>query len=197
MIAKLVPLRRIEGEIVELSDEALLAACGTGDRAALGALFDRFQHDVYRFVGRFSSIGELGRDDLVQATFLEVRRTAHTYRGSSSVRTWILGIAANLARHLFRGERRRWVREAKYLEQPVPPLRTIAEQIDQRRLLARVAATMAELPREQLLVFTLCDLEQIASTEVAKILGVPEGTVWRRLHDARKAIRDEIERTDR
>lgn len=194
---KLVPLRRIEGEIVELSDEAVLAACGTGDSAALGALFDRFYRDVYRFVGRFPSIDDLGRDDLVQATFLEVRRTAHAFRGTSAVRTWILGIAANLARHALRGARRQWIRQAKYLEQPTSPLRSVDEQVDERRLLERVRAAMVELPRDQLIVFALCDLEQIAAAEVAKILGIPEGTVGRRLHHARKSIREAIERVER
>lgn len=197
MTGKLIPLRRIEGEIVELSDEAVLAACATGDAAALGALFDRFHRDVYRFLGRFPSIDELGRDDLVQATFLEIRRIAASYRGSSSVRTWILGVAANLARHSFRGERRRWLRQAKYLEQPAAPARGPDEQVSQRRLLEQVAAAMEELPRDLLMVFVLCDLEQIACTEVAKIVGSPEGTVWRRLHNARKAIRDAIERLER
>jgi RNA polymerase sigma-70 factor, ECF subfamily len=192
MRGQLIPLRRIDGEIEELSDDAVLAACGTGDTAALGALFDRFHRDVYRFLGRFPD--DLGRDDLVQATFLEVRRTARAYRGSSSVRTWILGVAANLARHALRGERRRWVRQAKYLEQPGSPLRGLDEQVEQRRLLERVRVAMAALPHDQLLVFVLCDLEQIACTEAAKLLDVPEGTVWRRLHHARKAIRDEVER---
>jgi RNA polymerase sigma-70 factor (ECF subfamily) len=197
MRAKVIPLRRIEGEIAELSDEALVAACGTGDPAALGALFDRFHRDVYRFVGRFPSIDEHARDDLVQATFLDVRRIARSFRGASSVRTWILGVAANLARRAFRGERRRWLRQARYLEHPAPPLRAVDEHAAQRLLLGRVAATMAALPPELQLVFVLCDLEQLPSAEVARIVGVPVGTVWRRLHDARKAIRTAIERSER
>lgn len=197
MSGKLVPLRRIEGEAVELSDEAMLAACGVGDAAALGALFDRFHADVYRFLGRFPWIDDAIRDDLVQATFLEVRRTARSYRDASSVRTWIFGVAANLARHASRGEHRRRIRQAKYLAQPAPRLMAVDEEVEQRRLLERVRAAMAELPQDPLIVFILCDLESVAGVEVAKLLGIPEGTVWRRLHTARKAIRDAIERAER
>lgn len=193
MSGRLVPLRRVDGEIAELSDEALLAACGTGDAAALGALFDRFHRDVYRLAGRFPSIDALGRDDLVQATFLEVRRTARSFRGASSVRTWILGVAANLARRTFRGERRRSAREEAYAAQPAAQLRAVDEEVADRQLIARVQAAMAGLPRDQLMVFVLCDLEQLAAAEVAAIIGAPEGTVWRRLHHARRAIRDAIE----
>jgi RNA polymerase sigma-70 factor (ECF subfamily) len=197
MSGRLIPLRRVDGEIVDLSDEALLAACGTGDAAALGALFDRFHRDVYRLAGRFPSIDALGRDDLVQATFLEVRRTARSFRGASSVRTWILGVAANLARRTLRGEQRRSAREETYAGLPVAAVRAVDEEVADRRLLAQVQAAMAELPRDQLMVFVLCDLEQLAAAEVAAVVGAPEGTVWRRLHHARRAIRAAIERSAR
>lgn len=197
MSAKLVPLRRIEGGIPDISDEGLLAACGTGDVAALGALFDRFNQAVYRFAGRFPMIDELGRDDLVQATFLEIRRTAHSFRGTANVKTWILGVAANVARHALRTERRQRVRQAKYLERPSPAPLLVDEQVEQRKLMARVEAALAGLSRDQQIVFVMCDLEQLPCTEVAVALGIPEGTLWRRLHDARKAIRSELERGTR
>src|SRR5687767_5061415 len=110
------PARREAAGGEVLSDEALLAACATGDAAALGALFDRFHDAVYRFAARLATTDELARDDLVQATFLEVCRTAHTFRGGSAVKTWILGVAANVARHTLRSEQRRRVHQARYLE---------------------------------------------------------------------------------
>lgn len=197
MAAKLVPLRRVSGETAQLSDEALLAACGTGDVAALGALFDRFHDVVYRFAGRLATTDELARDDLVQATFLELRRSAASFRGTSSVRTWILGVAANVARHSLRTERRRRVRQAKYVEHMTSVPLQIDEQVEQRKLLARVEEALALLPRDLQVAFILCDLERLPSGEVARVLGIPEGTLWRRLHNARKAMRAEISRTTR
>ncbi len=197
MSGKLVPLRRISGETAQLSDEALLAACATGDSAALGALFDRFHEVVYRFAGRLATTDEGARDDLVQATFLELQRTAGAFRGTSSVLTWIFGVAANVARHTLRGERRRRVRQAKYLEQieSAPP--QVDEQVDQRKLLARIEEAVEGLPRDQQVAFILCDLERLPAIEVARVLEIPEGTLWRRLHTARKALRAAIERTTR
>jgi RNA polymerase sigma-70 factor (ECF subfamily) len=192
--AKLVPLRRVAGEIAEMSDEALLAACGTGDGAALGALFDRFSVAVYRFAARLATTDDLARDDVVQATFLEVRRTAHTFRGTSSVKTWILGVAANVARHTLRTERRRRDRQAKFVERMTAVPAQVDEQVERRKLLARVADALAALPRDQQVAFILCDMEQLPGVEVARVLEIPEGTLWRRLHTARKAIRAAIER---
>jgi RNA polymerase sigma-70 factor (ECF subfamily) len=194
MTGKLVPLRRVSGEIAEMSDEALVAACGTGDAPALGALFDRFHVAVYRFAARLALTDELARDDLVQATFLEIRRAAPAFRGTSSVKTWILGIAANIARHTLRGERRRRVHQARFLERVAAAPELLDAQLERRKLLAQIAEALARLPRDQQIAFLLCDLEQLPGVEVARVLGIPEGTLWRRLHTARKAMRGAIER---
>jgi len=194
MSGKLVPLRRIEGKVADLSDEGLLAACAAGDLAALGALFDRHHQAVYRFAGRFPMINELGRDDLVQETFLQILRTASAFRGTASVRTWILGVAANVARVRRRSEHRQLARQATYLAEPSAAPVQVDEQVEQRRLLARVEVALAGLTHDQQVAFLLCDLEQLPGAEVARVLQIPEGTLWRRLHDARKALRAALER---
>lgn len=194
MSGKLVPLRRVSGDIAEMSDEALVAACGTGDAPALGALFDRFHTAVYRFAGRLPMTDDLARDDLVQATFLEVRRAAPAFRGTSSVKTWILGIAANVARHTLRAERRRRAHQARFLERVAEAPELLDAQLERRKLLARVAEALAQLPRDQQIAFILCDLEQLPGVEVARVLDIPDGTLWRRLHTARKAMRRAVEK---
>lgn len=194
MSAKIIPIRRVEGDLPEMSDDALLAACGTGDSAALGALFDRFNADVYRIAGRFPRIDDLERDDIVQATFLQVTRMAPTYRGIATVRTWILGIAANIARRQFRSEQRRRARQAKFLAIPSSQPRGVDEQFERRQLMARIEAALADLPHDQQVAFVLCDLEQLPGRDVARVLEIPEGTLARRLHDARKAMRTALER---
>ncbi len=191
---KLLPLRRAGGAVLTaMSDEALLAACGTGDLPALDALFERFHLPLFRFLARLPTTDDLTRDDLVQATFLEVRRIAKRFRGTSSVKTWILGVAANLARHQLRGERRRRAHHASYAERLTAVPERPDEQAERRELLARVAEALAELPHDLQVAFVLCDLEQVPGVEVARALGVPEGTIWRRLHVARKAVRAAVE----
>ena len=194
MTAKLLQFKRPADEPV-MSDEALVAACATGDSAALGALFDRFADAVYRFAARLPTTDDLARDDLVQATFLEVSRTAHAFRGGSSVKTWILGIAANVARHTLRSEQRRRVHQAGFLEKQTKVPVLLDDQVERRRLMTRIAEALEALPRDQQLAFILCDLEQLPGAEVARILDIPEGTLWRRLHTARKSMRAAVERS--
>lgn len=194
MSARLVPLRRTAGAVAELSDEALLAACGTGDNAALGALFDRFNLAVYWFVARLRGTDEIARDDLVQETFLEAQRIAARFRGTSSVKTWLLGIAANVTRQQARSERRRRVRQAHFVERLELVSDPLDTHVDRRRLLARIHDAMARLPHDQQVAFILCDIEQLPAVEVAAALEVPVGTLGRRLHHARKAVRAAIQR---
>ncbi len=188
-MGRLVPLRRVSGDSGDLSDQALLAACGTGDRAALGGLFDRFHAAVYRFVSRLPAVDELSRDDVVQATFLELPRTAAQFQGHSSVKTWILGVAANVARHHIRSEKRRRVNQDRFATVPLPAPDQPDSEVDRRRRLMRIADALETLPHDQQVAFILCDLEQIPGVEVARVLEVPEGTLWRRLHVARRALR--------
>lgn len=187
---RLIPLRRVGGDVAEQSDEAVLAACATGDAASFGALFDRFHVAVYRFAARLAITDDAARDDLVQATFLEVRRIAGKFRGQSTVKTWILGVAANVARHQLRSELRQRAHQARFLEvQGDAPAGDAAGDVDRRRLLARIARALPSLPHDHQVAFVLCDLEQLPGVDVARALGIPEGTLWRRLHHARKALR--------
>jgi RNA polymerase sigma-70 factor, ECF subfamily len=61
-------------------------------------------------------------------------------------------------------------------------------RLDARRL----AAALARLPAEQRAVLSLFALDGLGHREIAEILGVPEGTVWSRLHGARKRLAAEL-----
>lgn len=177
-----------------LSAEALVVACGTGDSAALGELFDRFHQTVYRFLSRYLGPRNPDLDDLVQATFLEVRRAASRFRKEASVNSWVVGIAVNVARHYLRSETRR---RAALRRSELPP--TLADgtpesQTAHSEFLQRLQQSIVELPEHLRAAFVMCELEGIPGTEAARLLGVREGTLWRRLHDARKLIRQGFER---
>ncbi|HUJ63143.1 MAG TPA: RNA polymerase sigma factor [Kofleriaceae bacterium] len=194
---QIVPLRRRDerrAAASELSDQALLAACGIGDSAALGALFDRHHEAVYRLISRLLSTEPGAIDDLVQTTFLEAWRAARRYRGRGEVRSFLLGIAANLVRHHVRGAIRRRVA----LADAPPPAAAGAPDAAAIRAqqVRRLAAALDELPHDLRAAYVLCDLEDVPGVEAARVLGVRAGTLWRRLHEARRALRESIEGDD-
>jgi RNA polymerase sigma factor (sigma-70 family) len=174
------------------SDAALLAAFAKGETEALGELYDRHHLAMYRFLARLTSSRESDLDDLVQATFVEVVRSAARFDGRAQVRTWLFGIALNVARHHSRGRSRlRRILGDPGDDRPseVPGLDRPDENVERRQLLERLDCAVATLPSPLREVFVACEIEGLQGTDVARWLGIPEGTLWRRLHDARKRIR--------
>jgi RNA polymerase sigma-70 factor, ECF subfamily len=191
---KILPLRRLDerrAAVSEISDEALLAACGVGESAALGALFDRHNEAIFRLLSRLlrTDPGEI--DDLVQTTFLEAWRSAKKYSGNGTVKSFLFGIAANTVRHHVRSSQRRRTAIADWRP---PTGSTAPDDVALRaQQVSRLAAALDELPHDLRVTYVLCDLEDVPGVEAAELLGVRAGTLWRRLHEARRALRDAIE----
>jgi RNA polymerase sigma-70 factor (ECF subfamily) len=189
MKGRLLPFRRAHHR-AEVTDQDLVIGSARGDMSALEELFARHGDRVYRLLVRLRGVDAKDLEDLVQATFLEVQRSAQRFDNRAAVGTWILGIALNLRRHHLRSEsRRRSVLTglAPLLsprEQPDPH-----EQVAHKQHLEMLEAGIAALPEHLRVVLTLLDLEGLKGREVARILGLPEGTIWRKLHEARLLLR--------
>jgi RNA polymerase sigma-70 factor (ECF subfamily) len=194
---KLLPFRRISGNTEDFSDRALVAAVAEGDQVALRCLYDRFHRDVVRFLGHLLRRDKAIVEDLLQMTFLEAYRSAPRFRGDSSAKTWLFGIAANLVRTHFRGEQRGRAAMASLatIEREAPVSASeqmIAEQ--RRRWLAAAIDGLTPALRE---AYVLCAIEEVPGKEAAQALGITEGSLWRRLTDARAALRAAIEEMQR
>jgi RNA polymerase sigma factor (sigma-70 family) len=191
--SRVIPIRRVGGAPAEMSDEALVAACATGENAALGALYDRHVDSVRRFLARMSGTDDRDLDDLVQATFETVPRAARRFGGDSQVRTWLFGVANNVARHHVRSEmRRKRLASAFAEERRDGSAADTAAEVMERERAARLQAAIAALPDKLREAFVLVYLEGIAGGEVAKLLGVREGTIWKRLFQARARLRESL-----
>jgi len=166
-------------------------------RRGLAALFDRFHADVYRFLARIAS-GHLDTiDDLVQTTFLEAYRAAPRFGRRSTVRTWIFGIATNIARHHIRNEGRRRAAMTRAADLPrAAPIQPdeLVEQSDEAQEIVRA---IAALPEPLRVAYVMCVVEEVPAKEAAIALETREGTLWRRVHEAREALRRMLERTGR
>jgi RNA polymerase sigma-70 factor, ECF subfamily len=197
MTGKLIPFRKTApsgAATVELSDEALVASCAVAESGALAELFKRHGDRVYRVLARLSGVDKRDLDDLVQTTFIEVYRAARGYGGRAAVGTWILGIAVNVMRHHVRGEvRRRALLTAAIDDFSQQAAARPDEDATRRQLMARLERGLSELPQDMQLAFSMCELEGLKGVEAARILGMREGTLWRKLHEARLRLRDALE----
>jgi RNA polymerase sigma-70 factor (ECF subfamily) len=167
----------------ELSDAGLAAACATGDRTAQALLFERHADAVYRFIARMRTADPSSVDDLVQATFLAAFAAAHTFRGPK-LQSFLFGIAVNVMRTYVRKEVARKRIATSLAAQPE------AEPIAPHDAdVARIRAAIDTLSPKLREVLVLVDMQGESGTDVAAVLGIPEGTVWRRLSDARAKLR--------
>jgi RNA polymerase sigma-70 factor (ECF subfamily) len=132
---------------------------------------------VYRFCAR--RVGPDRAADVAQDTFLTAQRALAKFRGESSVRTWVFGIALNECRRTLR----RQPPECSVLDYAIESKAVEGgeEAIVNREVLRKALEELSEEHRE---VVLLHEMEGLTYEEAASVLGVPVGTVKSRLHHA-------------
>ncbi len=178
---------RPEARVEEMSDAGLVAACAAEDRTARALLFERHVDAIHRFVSRMRASDADAVDDVVQATFIRAFQSASRFHGTSA-RSWLYGIAANVVREHARKEIRR-KRAMSVVAEEMPRTTTTRDA----HLLAKLPAAIEALPHELRAAFVIVDLEGEKGCDAAAALGIPEGTLWRRLFQARTALRKAID----
>lgn len=170
-----------------------------GDQSALGELFDRYADDVHAFAFRRTA-SWAAAEDVVQATFLSTwRRFQHNDPGpltGASARGWLLVVASNECRNLFRTARRL---RALVDRLPAPShdpdhAAEVARRLDDERRMSSIRRALTKLPRHERETLELVVWSGLTMAETAAVLGVPEGTVKARLHRARRRLPDLLSR---
>jgi RNA polymerase sigma-70 factor (ECF subfamily) len=126
-------------------------------------------------------------DDVCQEVFLVAFRKLATFDGSSSMRTWLYGIAIRVASESRRRvSRRREEVTDRLPEESTPALQ--AEAIERRQAIELVDRALEHLDADKRAVFVLYELEEVPMAEVAMALGCPLQTAYSRHRAARKIV---------
>lgn len=179
-----------------IEDETLLVAgFARGDRSAFVQIYRQHAPLIGRVLARMG-IDDADLEDLVQTTFLEALSGAAQFEGRSSVRGWLLGIALNQARNHIRS-RVRGRQNAPQLALLASPASQSAEALlSGSQQLDRLQRALERLPPLQREAIVVCELGELSAKDASALLGAPPGTLWRRLHDAKKALRKLLEEGD-
>jgi RNA polymerase sigma-70 factor (ECF subfamily) len=180
------------------ADLELLEQARAGNAAALEALLERHQAQVYRFAMKMCRDPEDAKD-VLQDTLLAMARGVRDFRGASSISTWLYTVARSVCikkrrRSKFAPEAERSLdtdatTEARSLADPAraPDEELAGRQVE--HALEQAIAALEPMYREVLL---LRDAEGLTAPEVAEVLGLSVQAVKSRLHRARLAVRAEV-----
>jgi RNA polymerase sigma factor (sigma-70 family) len=171
------------------NDLELLARWRSGDNRAGGTLAQRHLDSLYRFFIRRARGYE---DDLVQQTLVACVEARDTFRGESSFRAYLFGIARfQLLSHY------RSAHPPSVLEHAVaskangsPPTGTRSEPDE--GVLLKLA--LRQIPALQRIAVELTYWKDLTAPEVAELLGIPENTVYSRLRRGKAQLRNMLER---
>lgn len=170
-----------------VEDATLLKRCRRGDDLAWEALVRRYQGRVYAVAWHYMRNVEDARD-LAQEIFIRVYERLDTFRGGDRLLPWLLRLARNacidrLRRQAARPQSSdRPVGEDLPLATGAPGPEEIAEAALRRRLLYRALDQLSEAHRE---IILLKDIQGFRLDEIARLLGLPIGTVKSRSRRAR------------
>ncbi|MBI5546118.1 MAG: sigma-70 family RNA polymerase sigma factor [Deltaproteobacteria bacterium] len=167
--------------------DAAIACREEGRSSNTAEIFRVYAGSVSRWARALAGPGA-DVEDLLQEVFTIVHARHASFRGDSSLSTWLFGITANVVRRRRRGEKlRRWLRgSAQEVAGEVPSSEESAlealERSEARARVYRVLDRMSEKYRNALILF---EMEGLSATEIAQLCDAKAGTVWVWLHRAR------------
>lgn len=150
------------------------------------ALFVEHSAFVASFLRRMGALpGEV--DDLVQEVFLIVHQKGGYLPGPAEPRSWVASIAVRVLSNRRRSRLRRR-EDAESPELLSAPAKTPSPEssVEVRQALGRVQEALDRMDAEHRAVFLLYEVENESCQIIAELLEIPVGTVYSRLHTARK-----------
>ena len=174
-----------------------------GDREAFGRLVRRHQRRVYaaalHILGNHSDA-----DDVTQESFVRAYRGLQTFDGRADFSTWLYRITVNTALNALRGGKRgaalsqKSGTEAAHVGGRPEALGTEssdpAQKAQQSAEVVRVFDAIADLSPSLRVTLILATVEDLPHKQIAEILEIPEGTVAWRVNEARRLLRQRLEK---
>lgn len=180
-------------------DTTLVGQVQSGRVAAFAQLVQRYQDRVYNTCRRMCGSDE-DAHDLTQDTFFKAYRSIGLFQQKSAFYTWLFRIAVNLS---LTHRKKHRLRVVSQLTDHDPVSNRVAgsqaatggaSRTVTAETREQVSAALASIDADHRAVLVLRDIEECDYEQIAGILEIPKGTVKSRVHRARVALRDALER---
>lgn len=170
-------------------DSTLIQRWKEGDERAATALVERHATALARYIG---SLGERdSAEEVVQDTFVRAFSSLDTFRGDSSLRTWLFTIARRLVVDRRRALRRR--RDVGSLEDVDAATEyTALDGLIASEAKRKVWGAVGKLSPTQREVFLLRVNEGLSYKEIAEVAGTTEGAARVHYHNALRTVKENL-----
>lgn len=180
-------------------DFSLIEKSREGNMKAFRILVDRHKKGIYSLCYQMTS-RHSDADDLSQETFIKAYEAVHKFRMQASFFTWLRKIAYNLTiNHLKKRQRLRETpldyktgEEQKSVDPISITKETPHDQLQKKELGEKITAAMKCLSPTQKASVELVIQQGLTYKEASKIQGCPEGTVFWRIYQARKILKEKL-----
>jgi RNA polymerase sigma-70 factor (ECF subfamily) len=178
-------------DLDDTSEHALIERVRRAEPQAVGQVYDEHQAAVRAFARRLVGDSAVA-EDLVHEVFVTLPRAIRGYRGDASLRTFLISVAVNHARHHVRAAARRRAAMERLGREPSGSVGDPEAHARRRELAGALCRALDALPLDQRVAFVLCEVEERSSHEAAGLVGAPEATIRTRLFHARRKLREAL-----
>src|SRR5690625_7120624 len=148
-------------------------------------IFENYKESLYHYIRKIVLTHE-NADDVLQNTLMKVFLNFHTFRGESSLKSWIYSIAHRESLQLLRKNKRQATSQSEELENR-PELYS-APYLKGDKVHRILLEAVASLPERQKQVFELKYFEDFKYSEIAEILGLSEGGLKSSYQDRKSVV---------
>ncbi len=188
--------------IVDIDSKGIGDEAVDNDHTSFDAIYRDYYARVKRYLVRLVGMDEA--EDLAQEVFLRISRSLDSFRGESSIATWVYRIATNAAMDKVRSPAYRARLSSAPIEESSAADDIVAAAVEDRGTSAEddairsemsgcVQDLMTQLPENYRTVLVLSETEGLKNSEIAEVLGVSLETVKIRLHRARGRLKEILE----
>jgi RNA polymerase sigma-70 factor (ECF subfamily) len=179
-------------------DTELIARTQAGDATAFDELIVKYSPRLYGLVYNMTSNHE-DTNDLLQDVWAKAYRSINGFRGQSSFYTWIHSIGVNMTINFLKKRGRRHLMSLDDIDSGIQNDKEFLEltatsspvrEADLSELQQRLNEALQKLSHDHRAVVTMFDIQGMPHAEIAKILGISEGTVRSRLFYAHRQLQN-------
>ncbi len=175
-----------------LDDDQLVSGCCAGDKRCQRMLFKKYRETVFFIISH--SLGpKFDKDDVIQQIFIKIYKSLESFKGLSSLDTWVYRIASKVCidqlRKKYRKRQLTIIQNPDFIENKQDTSKNDPyKDRENKELSEQIYMGLNKLSVEKRMVVTMFEMEGFSLQDISIVLKKPIGTIKSRLFHGRKEL---------